>query len=63
MNLKVRYALEQQSLQGLYWVVDADTDEVLTEPMPYDEAWHAMEARKRILKTIAEIEAQEPVKH
>lgn len=61
MNLKVRYALEQQSLQGLYWVVD--TDEVLTEPMPYDEAWHAMQTRVRIFKTAAELEAQEPVKH
>ncbi len=63
MNLKVRYALEQQSLQGLYWVIDADTDEVLTDPMPYDEAWHAMKARERILKAAAEIQAQEPVKH
>jgi len=63
MNLKVRYALEQQSLEGRYWVVDADTDEVLTSPMPYDEAWHAMESRKRIFKAAAEIQAQEPVKH
>jgi hypothetical protein len=59
MNLKVRYALEQQSLQGLYWVVDTDTDEVLTEPMPYDEAWHVKESKLRV----AAAEAQEPVKH
>lgn len=63
MNLKVRYALEQQKLEAQYWVIDADTDEVLTEPMPYDEAWHAMKARERIFKAVAEIEAQEPVKH
>lgn len=43
MNLKVRYALEQQKLEPQYWVIDADTDEVLTDPMPYDEAWHAMQ--------------------
>lgn len=47
MNLKVRYALENNTIQGLYWVVDADTDEVLTQPMPYDEAWHAMKAVER----------------
>lgn len=39
MNLRLQYSTRRQTLEGLYDVIDRDTEEyVTTEPLPHEQA-------------------------
>ncbi len=59
MRLTLRYSLQHQGLEDLYEVVDADTDEILSEPFPWDQAMLA----KYILQKNQSTTPNPPVQH
>lgn len=38
MNLRVAYSIRRQTLEGLYDLIDKDTDDFVGEPLPHHEA-------------------------
>jgi hypothetical protein len=38
VNLRVAYSIRRQTLEGLYDVIDKDTEEFIGEPLPHHEA-------------------------
>jgi hypothetical protein len=50
MNLRLRYSIRRQTHEGLYDVIDADTEEyACDEPMPYEEALIAKKNAENLL--------------
>lgn len=52
LNLSLRYSIRNQSLGGLYDVIDLDTHEYVGDPLPWHEA-QATKERAEHLVTVA----------
>jgi hypothetical protein len=51
VNLRVAYSIRRQTLEGLYDVIDKDTEEFIGEPLPWDEAQSAKRRAETIFAT------------